>query len=83
MSVGMPYVRHVQDKLWEMRGRGKSGIGRSFYVAHVGHQAVILHSFVKKAQKTPDREIRVALTRARELENGTGAGSFAQDDGRA
>ena len=31
-KTGMPYVRHLQDKLWEMRGKGKDGIARSIYV---------------------------------------------------
>lgn len=24
-NLGMPHVRHLQDKLWEIRGKGKSG----------------------------------------------------------
>ena len=56
-KTGMPYVRHLQDKLWEMRGKGKDGIARSIYVAVTGRRVVIVRSFVKKTQQTPKDEI--------------------------
>jgi len=31
---------------------------------------VILHSFIKKSQKTPKKELEIALQRKKELENG-------------
>lgn len=65
--VGMPYVRPVQGKLWEMRGRGKDGIARSMYVAVSGRRVVIVRSFVKKTQQTPQDEIKIALKRAKEV----------------
>jgi phage-related protein len=37
-NLGMPHVRHLQDKLWEIRGKGKSGIARALYVAVVGSE---------------------------------------------
>lgn len=80
VAIGMPYVRHVQDKLWEIRGRGKSGIGRSLYVAHSGQRVVILRTFVKTTQKTPQREINLALIRAKDIEDGASAGLFARND---
>ena len=66
-KTGMPYVRHLQDKLWEMRGKGKDGIARSIYVAVAGHRVVIVRSFVKKTQQTPKDEIKIALKRAKEV----------------
>ena len=66
-KTGMPYVRHLQDKLWEMRGKGKDGIARSFYVAVAGRRVVIVRSFVKKTQQTPKDEIKIALKRAKEV----------------
>jgi phage-related protein len=62
-----PHVKHLQGPLWEMRMRGKDGISRALYVAASGRRAIIVRVFVKKTQKTPSREIRLALTRAREL----------------
>lgn len=65
--VGMPHVRHLEGKLWEMRAKGKSGIARGVYVAVTGRRVVILRIFVKKTQKTPGAEIRLALERLKEL----------------
>lgn len=67
MNVGMPYVRHLQGKLWEMRGKGKNGIARSIYVASSGQRVIVVRSFVKKTAKTPQSEIEIALKRAKEI----------------
>ncbi|MDD5285695.1 MAG: type II toxin-antitoxin system RelE/ParE family toxin [Desulfuromonadaceae bacterium] len=69
-NLGMPYVRHVQDKLWEIRGKGKSGIARALYVAVVGRRVIILRVFVKKTEKTPPGEIFLALSRMEEIDHG-------------
>lgn len=69
-NLGMPYVRHLQDKLWEIRGKGKSGIARALYIAVVGRRVVILRVFVKKTQKTPPGEIALALSRMKEIDHG-------------
>ena len=64
--VREPYIKHIEDRLWEMRLRGRDGIARSLYVSAAGRRVVILRSFVKKTQKTPRREIALALRRAKE-----------------
>lgn len=69
-NVGMPYVRPLKDKLWEVRASGKDGIARGLYVTTVGRKVVILRFFMKKTQKTPDSEIKLALKRWREVNNG-------------
>lgn len=51
-----------------MRLKGKAGIARALYATAGGQRVVVLRVFVKKTQRTPDREIRVALQRAKELE---------------
>ena len=66
-KTGMPYVRHVQGKLWEIRGKGRDGIARSLYVTTTGKRVVIVRSFVKKTAKTPPEEIKLALKRAKEI----------------
>ena len=62
-----PYVKHLEAKLWEMRLKGRDGIARSLYVAAKGKRVVVVHSFVKKTQKTPRREIDFALKRAKDV----------------
>ena len=66
--VGMPYVRQVQGKIWEMRAPGREGSGRSLYAAVSGQRVVILRSFLKKTRKTPRKELAIALQRLKEVE---------------
>lgn len=65
--VGSPHVRHLTGPLWEMRLHGRNGIARAIYVATGGRRVVVVRAFVKKTQRTPRREIRLALKRAREV----------------
>jgi len=62
-----PYVKHLEGKLWEMRLKGRDGIARSLYVTASGRRVIVVRTFVKKTQKTPGREIRLALERAKEV----------------
>ena len=60
-TLGMPYVRHLQGKLWELRVRTRGAVYRLLYFFHTGRRIVFLHAFVKKTRKTPRREIDVAV----------------------
>jgi phage-related protein len=62
-----PSVKHLEDKLWEMRLSGRDGIARSLYMTAVGRRVIVLRTFVKKTQKTPRREIELALERAKRV----------------
>ena len=61
-------LKHIDGKLWEFRLKGNDTIGRAFYITRTGRRIIILRVFVKKTQKTPSREIRLALARAEEIE---------------
>lgn len=65
-SIGMPHVRHIRGKLWEIRARGKSGLGRGIYVTAKGKRVIILVAFFKKTRTTPKKIIDLALGRAKE-----------------
>jgi phage-related protein len=65
--VREPHVKHVRGPLWEMRIKGRDGISRALYVTAVGRRVVVVRVFIKKTQQTPDREIELALTRAKEI----------------
>jgi phage-related protein len=65
--VREPHVKHVHGSLWEMRLKGRDGISRALYVTAVGRRVVVVRVFMKKTQKTPNREIQLALKRAKEL----------------
>lgn len=60
-------VHHLEDKLWELRIRGKSGISRAIYVTAIGQRVVIVRVFIKKTQKTPKKELRLARERAKDV----------------
>jgi phage-related protein len=60
-------VAHLEDKLWELRIRGRAGISRAIYVTASGQRVVIVRVFIKKTQKTPRRELVLARERAKDL----------------
>ena len=66
-DLRMPHSRAMGDGLFEIRCKGSEGIGRVFYGMMVGKQIIILHSFIKKTQETPDKEIRKARKRLKEV----------------
>ncbi len=66
-QVGKPYVLHLEGKLWEIRIKGRDGISRALYVTANHQRVVIVRVFVKKTQKTPRKEIELALKRAEEV----------------
>jgi phage-related protein len=65
--VREPYVKHLQGPLWEMRMKGRDGTARAIYVTATGRRAVVVRVFVKKSEKTPRREIDLAMKRAKEV----------------
>ncbi len=66
-QVREPHVKHLQGPIWEMRMTGRNGIARALYMTTVGQRVVILRAFVKRTQKTPARELELALRRAEGL----------------
>lgn len=61
------YARHLQGQLWEFRLKGRDGIARALYVTAHGRRIIVVRVFTKKTQKTPRREIELALARAKEV----------------
>lgn len=66
-NLGLPYTRAMGDGLFEIRAKGKEGIGRAFFCCMVGRRVVILHGFIKKTQKTPAKELGIARKRHKEF----------------
>jgi phage-related protein len=70
--VGMPLCRSLKGRkgrkgLWEIRSNLSSGrIARVIFFVNDGAM-VLLHGFIKKTQKTPDKELDVASKRMRGL----------------
>ena len=59
-SLREPYSKHLDDGIFELRAKVGSDISRVLYFFVVGQQAVLTHGFVKKTNKTPPEEIKLA-----------------------
>jgi len=68
-DLRMPHSRAMGQGLFELRCKGQEGIGRAFYCTMVGREIVILHSFIKKTQETPENEMKIARKRLKEVRN--------------
>lgn len=67
ISAREPLVRHLEDKLWELRRESQTNIYRLLYAFLSGKRILFLHGFQKKTQKTPRREIELAHRRLAEF----------------
>ncbi|MEY4059439.1 MAG: Some similarities with protein hypothetical protein from phage [Pseudomonadota bacterium] len=65
--LGLPHTDSFGGGLFELRLKGIEGIARVFFCTVVEREIVMLHSFIKKSQKTPDKELRLAKLRMREV----------------
>ena len=66
-NLGMPHTKLVEKNLFELRLKSKEGIARVFYCAKIGKKIIMLHMFIKKTQKIPKKELRVATERLKEV----------------
>ena len=61
------HVRHLEDKLWELRVRAERGFARGIYVTATGRQLELLRVFAKKSGKTPRRALKTAKEGMRQV----------------
>lgn len=69
-DLRMPHTRALGDGLFELRARGREGIGRALYCYLVGERVVVLHAFTKKTKATPKRDLEIARRRMKEVRDG-------------
>ena len=69
-SLRLPHSRAMGEGLFELRCKSGEGIGRVFYCMMIAQQIVILHSFIKKTQETPEKELNTARKRLKEIKRG-------------
>ncbi|MBB87259.1 MAG: hypothetical protein CMP06_08175 [Xanthomonadales bacterium] len=67
--IGMPLVKSLGDGLWEVRVTFVTRIARVIFTMN-GADMVLLHGFIKKSQKTPKADLKVAKDRKREVHRG-------------
>jgi phage-related protein len=66
-DVGMPHVKALGQGLFEIRAKGKEGIGRALFCTIRGRVVIVLNGFIKKTQKTPANEMTLAKKRMAEV----------------
>ena len=68
-NLGEPHTKAFGQGLFELRLKGAEGIARVFYCTLIGKRIVMLHSYVKKSERTPQRERETAEARLKEVKN--------------
>ncbi|WP_228272061.1 type II toxin-antitoxin system RelE/ParE family toxin, partial [Acinetobacter nosocomialis] len=68
-NLGESHTLPMSKGLFELRLKSQEGIARVMYCTLVGKRIVMLHSFVKKTQKTPKQDLNLALDRMKEVKN--------------
>ena len=63
ISAGEPYIKHLDGEIWELRPLRD----RILFVSWHNGSFYLLHYFMKKTQKTPQKEIEKAKKEFEEL----------------
>lgn len=66
-NLSLPHSRALGGGLFELRPKGRSGIGRALYGFVAEQRVIVLHAFIKKTQQTPGRDIKKARDRIKEV----------------
>jgi phage-related protein len=66
-NLGEPHTKSFGEGLFELRLKGAEGIARVFFCTLIGKRIVMLHSFVKKTDRTPRRDREIAENRMKEI----------------
>jgi phage-related protein len=64
-----PLSKFLEPGLWELRIKSETDILRIIYTFRKGKVILLLHSFIKKQQKTPERELEMARKRLKQVKN--------------
>ena len=68
-AIGVEF-RQIEGKLWELKIRLRGNQHRIFYVVIKGSEMILLHAYLKKTQKAPLKEIRLAFQRMKSIIGG-------------
>ena len=66
-NLGKLHTSHLGNSLFELRVKGREGIARVFYCTRIGKRIIMLHMFIKKTQKIPKNELKIAIKRMNEV----------------
>lgn len=62
-TIGEPYLKHLEGEIWELRPLRD----RILFAAWTENGFILLHSFIKKTQKTPKAEIDKAKRELKDI----------------
>ena len=62
-TLSRPHVKYIGNSIFELRCSGKEGEVRVLYFFFDRHMAILTNGFIKKSDKTPRIEIRIAIER--------------------
>ena len=62
-----PYTRQIRGKIRELRIKDNLGQIRVLWFTFTGRRFILLHGFLKKTDKTPEREIDLAEKRMKDF----------------
>ncbi len=68
-NLGLPHTKAIKGGLFELRVKSKEGIARVFYCTILRNKIYMLHIFIKKSQKIPKKELKIAVSRLKEVKN--------------
>lgn len=69
LRIALPHIKKlINTPFWEIRILGRDNI-RIIYVTLTKAGILVLHGFIKKTQKTPEKELNTALKRYKECQN--------------
>ena len=68
-DLGLPFTKAMRKGLFEIRAKGKEGIGRGMFCIMKNNKIIILNVFIKKTQATPEKELTLAIKRQKEVMN--------------
>lgn len=62
-----PYSKHLEDGIFELRGKFGSDITRIVYFFYNNGEIILTNGFIKKTQKTPRKEIEITKKRRKDF----------------
>lgn len=68
-DLGVPHTKSLGKGLFELRLKGQEGIARVFYCTLINQNIIMLHSFIKKTERIPEKELKIARKRQLEVQN--------------
>ena len=68
--LGMPLVRKMEERLWEIRSHLSKGRTARLLFTVGGNKMILLHGFIKKSRRIPQKDLNLARNRRRLWQRG-------------